>query len=224
MSRGFEPDACFYIANAERVRGKKEIDLNIDPPPDLLIEIDITNPSLNKLPIYSAIGVPEVWRYTRERLFALKIDVDSYTEVAESSVLPKVTNSVLTTFIESSQQLKRNIWARQVREWGPNRVGIAHPQFGDITAALYNGANSYHGASAMVDHRFSRGYQQYLTYTFSKLMEECLQSPLVRQRQYRSDEREFRQDHEPEESTVQCPDRHEAAVLMCDAIDSRCPA
>jgi len=63
LSKGFEPDTCFYIQNVERVRGKDEIDLTVDPPPDLVIEIDITSPSLNKFPIFAAMGIPEVWRY-----------------------------------------------------------------------------------------------------------------------------------------------------------------
>lgn len=53
LERGFEPDSCFYIQNEERVRGKDRIDLAVDPRPDLVIGIDITSPSINKLPIYA---------------------------------------------------------------------------------------------------------------------------------------------------------------------------
>ena len=60
--QGFEADASFYIQNEERVRFKK-IDPAADPPPDLVIEIDVTNDSMNKLPIYSGFRVPEVWRF-----------------------------------------------------------------------------------------------------------------------------------------------------------------
>ena len=63
LSRGSEPDTCFYIQHAEQVQDKDNIDLSVDPPPDLVIEIDITSPSLDKLPIYAQIGVPEIWRY-----------------------------------------------------------------------------------------------------------------------------------------------------------------
>src|SRR5207247_2926721 len=55
VGRGFEPDSCFYVQNAERVRGKERIDLAIDPPPDLVIEIDITHPSMDNLPIYAPL-------------------------------------------------------------------------------------------------------------------------------------------------------------------------
>lgn len=63
LARGFEPDACFYIAHAAHMRQREDVDLTVDPPPDLVIEIDITSTSLNKMPIFAALGVPEVWRY-----------------------------------------------------------------------------------------------------------------------------------------------------------------
>src|SRR5580692_10050726 len=68
LAKGFEPDGCFYFRNLERIRGKKEINLRKDPPPDLVIEVDITSPSLNKLPIFWNIGVSEVWRYSKGSL------------------------------------------------------------------------------------------------------------------------------------------------------------
>src|SRR5579885_1128764 len=63
LARGFEPDSCFYIKNEVLIRGKQEIDLSIDPPPDLVIEIDLTSRALDKLSLYAQIGVPEIWRY-----------------------------------------------------------------------------------------------------------------------------------------------------------------
>ena len=62
LERGFEADACFYIQSADRVEGKIRIDPAVDPAPDLVIEIEITAPALNKLPVYAAFRVPEVWR------------------------------------------------------------------------------------------------------------------------------------------------------------------
>src|SRR5262249_54893083 len=60
--RGLEPDDCYWIANEPRVRGKRKINLRVDPPPDLCIEVDVTHSSLNRLSIYAALNVPEVWR------------------------------------------------------------------------------------------------------------------------------------------------------------------
>lgn len=64
VERGFEPDSCFYLQHVAAIRGKRTIHLNTDPPPDLVVEIDLTHPSLDKLPIYATLGVPEVWRVT----------------------------------------------------------------------------------------------------------------------------------------------------------------
>src|SRR5678816_773145 len=62
LLKGAEPDGCFYVANASRITGKEDLDLNVDPPPDIAIEIDTTRSSLSKFPIYAALGVPEMWR------------------------------------------------------------------------------------------------------------------------------------------------------------------
>ncbi len=117
LAKGFEPDACFYIQQAEQVAGKKRIDLTKDPPSDLVIEIDITSPSLNKFPIYAQIGVPEVWRYDGQALFVLKREEQAYTPVEASDVLPGVPRVQLSRFISDSEPLKRTAWLRQVREW-----------------------------------------------------------------------------------------------------------
>jgi Uma2 family endonuclease len=120
LGRGFEPDSCFYIENEERVRGKARIDLAVDPPPDLVIEIDITSPSFSKLPIYAQIGVPEVWRYDGERLKILVLEGSEYAETTESTVVPPVTSNVLSNFMEKSTTTKRTVWLEAVREWARN--------------------------------------------------------------------------------------------------------
>lgn len=117
LAKAFEPDDSFYIRNPERVRGKKQIDLHKDPPPDLVIEVDITSPSLNKFPLFSAIGISEVWRYSKGSLSILMLTGTEYTEISASSLLPGVSTSVLNQFIERSQTLNRQVWTRQVREW-----------------------------------------------------------------------------------------------------------
>src|SRR5215831_8087758 len=83
LSRGFEPDSCFYLQNAARIRGNSRIDLTVDPPPDLVIEVDVTHSSLDKLPIYAALGVPEVWRSDGTRLAILILEGGTYEERVE---------------------------------------------------------------------------------------------------------------------------------------------
>ena len=61
MTVGIEPDDCFYIANHASMIGRDRLDLTVDPPPDLAIEVEIT--SKTQLSAYEALGVPEIRRY-----------------------------------------------------------------------------------------------------------------------------------------------------------------
>jgi Uma2 family endonuclease len=117
VGRGFEPDSCFYLAHAETVRGRRRIDLATDPPPDLVLEIDITHPSLDKLPIYAAVGVPEVWRYDGNRVVLYGLTTQGYEELNVSLVLAGVTCDELAALLELSGQLRRGAWVRHVQTW-----------------------------------------------------------------------------------------------------------
>ena len=68
LERGLEPDECFYIQNAPHFRTVRQIDLSRDPPPDLVVEMEYTRHAIDRLDIYAALGVPEVWRYDGRRL------------------------------------------------------------------------------------------------------------------------------------------------------------
>lgn len=121
---GFEPDASFYLhGNAKRVRGKADIDLDAgDPLPDLVVEVDRTSPSLDKLPIYARLGVPEVWRYVvggRSEILRLRgvAGVAGYELIHESRVLSPLTGEVLARFVEGGRKKEPAVWAREVREW-----------------------------------------------------------------------------------------------------------
>ncbi len=63
VKKGVEPDSCFYIQSVKAIEGKREFTLDDVPPPDLIIEADVTSSSLPRFPIFAALGVPEVWRY-----------------------------------------------------------------------------------------------------------------------------------------------------------------
>ncbi|MGK7943297.1 MAG: Uma2 family endonuclease, partial [Microcystaceae cyanobacterium] len=67
MEFGIEPDNCFYMENEAQIRGKERIDLTIDPPPDLALEIDVT--SRTHPEIYTQLGVPELWRFEKGKLY-----------------------------------------------------------------------------------------------------------------------------------------------------------
>jgi Uma2 family endonuclease len=117
LQQGFEPDSSFYIQNEPRVRGRRQIDLGIDPPPDLIIEIEITRSAIPKLPIYAAMNVPEVWRWDGERVMILLLADGDYTVASRSVALPLLTAAVLSRFLLESRSLKRTTWVQQIRDW-----------------------------------------------------------------------------------------------------------
>jgi Uma2 family endonuclease len=122
LERGFEPDACFYVRNAERVRGKPRIDLSLDPPPDLVIVVDITSPSLDKFPIYARAGIPEIWRHDGERLAIFELRGEEYNEVAKSKIFRPLTSEGLSGLIAQSSSLDIVTWMRRVREWSRDNI------------------------------------------------------------------------------------------------------
>ena len=102
--KGLEPDTCFYIANAERIIGKGKLDLEIDPPPDVAVEVEITKESLSKFPIYATLGVPEIWRYDGKQVQMYELTQDHrYIEIAESRFFPALIASLVTDSIELSK-------------------------------------------------------------------------------------------------------------------------
>ncbi len=116
-AKGFEPDTCFYIQHLDDISDKEQIDLAVDPPPDLVIEIDITHPSLDKFPIFAAFGVPEVWRFDGAQVRIYALVNGQYAEQTTSAMLPPLTAAAITELLEVSKIMTRNLWLDRVREW-----------------------------------------------------------------------------------------------------------
>ena len=114
---GLEPDNCFYFQNEALVRGKLTFDLNQDPPPDLALEIDITNKSLDRFPIYARLGIPELWCYDDGKLNIYHLVEDSYSRSQQSLVFPTLPIQELPKLIESNRQMGRLALRRSVRAW-----------------------------------------------------------------------------------------------------------
>ncbi|MBW4558147.1 MAG: Uma2 family endonuclease [Trichormus sp. ATA11-4-KO1] len=124
MRRGAEPDSCYYIQNEPLVRGKQDINLNFDPPPDLVIEIDINSSSLNKHPIYAALGVPELWRYNGRELkfFVLSEPILIYNQVQQSPTFSVLTAEVIPQLIRKSLIEGETATLRYFRDWLRERL------------------------------------------------------------------------------------------------------
>ena len=116
-AKGCEPDTAFYIQHEAAVRGLPKLDLRRDPPPDLVIEVDITSPSLNKLPIYAALGVPEIWLYRGERVTFHRLTGDAYEEITHSRALPALDSRTATEFLQQGLTESSAVWFRRLRAW-----------------------------------------------------------------------------------------------------------
>lgn len=129
LLKGFEPDSSFYFGeHARLVCGKKRLDLAQDPPPDLVIEIDVTNPSLPRFPIFAAVGVPEVWRFDDERVRFFTPAGDGYAEVEHSVALTPLTGEVATRFLRDNDEIDSTEWMRNVRAWARAQTGGRHSE------------------------------------------------------------------------------------------------
>lgn len=116
--KGLEPDDCFYIQNEAAVRGRMDLDLKRDPPPDLAVEVDLRPYLINKLNVYAGLGIHEVWCYdgTALQMFVLQ-KTGEYEQVESSAALPFVRPADIERFLGKFIQTDQNSLMRAVREW-----------------------------------------------------------------------------------------------------------
>jgi Uma2 family endonuclease len=96
---GLEPDTCFYIENRQAILGKDKIDLTVDPPPDLAIEVDFT--SITDVGAYQLLKIPELWIYRRESLKIYLLQGESYQESEKSRLFPDIDiKNILPYYVE----------------------------------------------------------------------------------------------------------------------------
>jgi Uma2 family endonuclease len=118
VDKGLEPDECYYIANAGKLGDRDRPDLDIDPPPDLAIEIEITSSLLDKLEIYAGIGVPELWRFDGEELAVLLLQPDgSYSPSETSASFPFLPMDAFVGFLKQYDQADETGWRRRFLAW-----------------------------------------------------------------------------------------------------------
>jgi Uma2 family endonuclease len=127
MNQGIEADDCFYIENEAAVRGKKRIDLTVDPPPDLALEIDIT--SRTRFDNYEVLGVGELWRFNGTQLEINVLRSSHYVQVNESPHFPAFPLSeVIPQYLERSKIEGRNKTIKAFRAWVRTRIGEIEAQ------------------------------------------------------------------------------------------------
>lgn len=116
MLAAVEPDDCFYIQNEAAIRGKKRLNLTVDPPPDLAIEIDIT--SKTKLTTYQNLRVPELWRYTGQKLEINLLQAGKYVQSNKSLIFSNLPiTEAIPEYLERSKVIGRNATMKLFRAW-----------------------------------------------------------------------------------------------------------
>ena len=122
VKKGIEPDNCYYIQNEPALRGRQELDLETAPPPDLAIEIDITSTSLNKLAIYSALRVPELWRYNGRVLNFYQLVESEYIEIDFSIAFPFLSVAEMVGFFDRTRTTGEIALLKSFRTWVKGKI------------------------------------------------------------------------------------------------------
>jgi Uma2 family endonuclease len=123
LQHGLEPDNCYYVANELLMRSKAELDLTIDPPPDLAIEIDLYSGKFGKLALYAAFGVPEVWRFDGRKLTLYLLDAEGrYQPSSGSASLPGLPPVESERVLGQMGTASETALVRSFRDWVRTRT------------------------------------------------------------------------------------------------------
>ena len=116
LAKGVEADGCYYVENAQRIIGKRDIHLPDDPPPDVVLEVDLTTDVRHKFPIYAALGMAEVWRYDGETIQFYRLRNGDYVEISGSDVLPGLTRELLVETLNIGKTKGQTAARRHLRQ------------------------------------------------------------------------------------------------------------
>ena len=118
LAKGLEPDECYYLRGASELRRKREADLTRDPPPDLVVEVDITHRAIDRERIYAALGVAEVWRFDGRALTFLVLQSDGAYRPAETSAgFPGLRSADVQRFLKVAEDKDQGAAALAFRDW-----------------------------------------------------------------------------------------------------------
>jgi Uma2 family endonuclease len=117
LKKGVEGDASYYLTHEKEIRRHPEIDLHRDPPPDLVIEIEVTRKSLDRFAIYLALGVPEIWRYHEQTLEIYQLRGKAYKKSRFSRYFPDFPVAEIPRFLERRHRMGDNQLAGSFRQW-----------------------------------------------------------------------------------------------------------
>ncbi len=125
LERGAEPDSSYYIQNELLVRNKENIDLNTDPPPDIVLEVEYSRPKIDKLSLYASMGVPEFWRYNGNILRIYALNSGQYSQSDRSPTFAPVLVTEIPRFIQESKKVGQITATRAFRTWVRQKMSTA---------------------------------------------------------------------------------------------------
>lgn len=125
LQLGTEPESAYYIQHEPEMRGQSEINLETDPPPDLILEVALSKSAIDKLPIYARLGIPEVWRYLSQpgdnflkgKLLIYQLQDQGYVESSSGFAFPFLPAGKILQFIDESDALGLMSALRNFRQW-----------------------------------------------------------------------------------------------------------
>lgn len=119
MVSGSEPDECFYLTvnKIQQIKGKKRIDLEEDPAPDLVVEVDITSRSRYREQVYAALQIPEIWQYDGQTLTMLMLKSGQYLPIQRSLAFSKVEAEDIERFLQQAMEKDYLDLVREFRGW-----------------------------------------------------------------------------------------------------------
>jgi Uma2 family endonuclease len=123
LERGLEPDEGFYLTHEPQIRDREQVDLTVDPPPDLTVEVDLHRSPRSRMAVYAGIRVPEVWRFDGQNLRIHQLGPDGqYAAVERSSYFSFVSGDDIVRFLQLRTQMDENGVVRLFREWVQEQI------------------------------------------------------------------------------------------------------
>lgn len=118
LDQGFEPDEGYWIAQVDRLDPERGYDPQRDPPPDLVIEVEVTRSAVQRMPLYERMQIPEVWRYTRLRKVEVHVlTAAGYEKSERSPSFPELDLAILEEHLARADSQRASVALRAWREW-----------------------------------------------------------------------------------------------------------
>ncbi len=115
LKKAYEADESYYVTNIDKVLAKEELDFEVDPPPDLVIEVELTASAIDKLELFAAMQVREVWRHDGTSVQFYRLSNGRYECIAESTELPGLSSDLINRYLDQRLQAGETTWIRAFR-------------------------------------------------------------------------------------------------------------